>query len=254
MRLEVLREMLLERKYRPTVIDAAFKRIKTLTREESLKKVDRPQSEKTVFVTTYDPRLPRMGPLLQKHYKTLIMDPHMKDIYGQGMIVAHKRHRNIQELLFRARLYDINQTTRPARLAKKGWRKCSGCTTCNHSENRTKVICNANKETWQISQDINCKNHRTIYIIECRKDHLQYVGKSVQTLMDRGRQHIQLAQSRTHPNKLYQHFSTNGHTHADMLIFGIERVHGDDFVLAARERYYIDKFQTIYKGLNSNRT
>ena len=53
---------------------------------------------------------------------------------------------------------------------------------------------------------------------------------------------------------LYKHFSTQGHSHADMLIHGIELVHGDDFVLAARERFWIDKLQTTYKGLNSYRT
>ena len=57
-----------------------------------------------------------------------------------------------------------------------------------------------------------------------------------------------------YPRKLYRHFATNGHTHADMLIFGIERVYGDAFVLAARERFYIDKMETVYRGLNSNRT
>ena len=77
---------------------------------------------------------------------------------------------------------------------------------------------------------------------------------SVQPLIDRGTQHVQAVKSLTHNNKLYNHFSTNGHSHADMLIFGIERVHGDDFVLAARERFYIDKFETIHKGLNNNRT
>ena len=55
-------------------------------------------------------------------------------------------------------------------------------------------------------------------------------------------------------NKLYQHFTSMGRDHTDMLVYAIEVVHGDDFVLAARERYYIDKLQTIYKGLNSNRT
>ena len=79
--------------------------------------------------------------------------------------------------------------------------------------------------------------------------------------MDRGRQHIQAVQAlQADPtnvdkvSKLYRHFATNGHSHADMLIFGIEKVHGDAFVLAARERYYIDKLETIYRGLNSNRT
>ena len=82
------------------------------------------------------------------------------------------------------------------------------------------------------------------------------MGKSIQTLMNRGRQHLQQIQNSTTPkeSKLYKHFSTHGHSHADMLIHGIELVHGDDFVLAARERFWIDKLQTTYKGLNSYRT
>ena len=196
-----------------------------------------------------------MGPLIQKHYRTLVIDPHMKNIFQHGMVVAHKRYRNIQELVFRARLYDTSQsTTRPTRQAKKGWRKCSSCTTCHHSENRTRVICKANKESFPILQDITCKDRRIIYMIECRKCHLQYIGKTAQSLMDRGRQHIISAQSLTQNNKLYQHFSSNGHTHADMLFLGVEKVHGDDFILAARERYYINKQQNVYKGLNTNRT
>ena len=41
----------------------------------------------------------------------------------------------------------------------------------------------------------------------------------------------------------------------DMLFIGIEIVHSKDpYVLGAREGYYINRFDTIDKGLNSNRT
>ena len=96
--------MLLERKYRPKVIDAAFERVKALTREETLKKVVKMQGENTAFVTTFDPRLPHMGSLINKHYKTLTKDSQMREVFGAGMVVAYKRYRNIQELVFRARL------------------------------------------------------------------------------------------------------------------------------------------------------
>ena len=93
-------------------------------------------------------------------------------------------------------------------------------------------------------------------MIECRKCQVQYVGKSVQSLMNRGRQHIQALESLTNnkDTKFYRHFSTAGHTHADMSFLAIEKVHGDEFVLATRERFWIDKMQTISKGLNSYRT
>lgn len=198
-----------------------------------------------------------MGSLIQTHYKTLTLDPNMKEIFQDGMVVGYKRHRNIKELLFRAKLYDpAIYNRRPQRTATKGWRRCSACTTCKHSENRVRFTCTATGETFPILQNITCKNERILYIIECKVTHLQYVGKSVQSLMSRGRQHIQAVESltRTKDNKLYKHFSSTGRSHADMIIYAIETIHGDDFVLAARERFWIDKLQTTYKGLNTYRT
>ena len=121
--------------------------------------------------------------------------------------------------------------------------------------------CSATKETLTISQEVTCKDTYTIYVIHCLLCEQQYVGKTVQPLMDRGRQHIQAVQAlQADPTnidtarKLYRHFATNGHTHANMKIFAIERVYGDAFILAARERFYMDKMETVYRGLNSNRT
>ena len=49
--------------------------------------------------------------------------------------------------------------------------------------------------------------------------------------------------------KLYQHFSSNGHSINDMKFFAIEVVKGDVFTLEARERYWIDKLCTITKRI-----
>ena len=54
---------------------------------------------------------------------------------------------------------------------------------------------------------------------------------------------------------LARHFNGRGHSIKDMLFIGIEIVHSKDpYVLGAREGYYINRFDTIDKGLNSNRT
>ena len=42
------------------------------------------------------------------------------------------------------------------------------------------------------------------------------------------------------------HFRGPGHSHADMVALAIEKVRSKDrFVLEARERYWIDKYQTV---------
>ena len=98
--------MLLTRHYRLRVIEAAFQRLGDMSREEALRKVERKPSEKMTMVVTYDPRLPNMSAVLQKHFKTLTSDQHMKEVFGKGMQVAHKRYRNIREFVCRAKLYE----------------------------------------------------------------------------------------------------------------------------------------------------
>ena len=53
---------------------------------------------------------------------------------------------------------------------------------------------------------------------------------------------------------MYAHFSSNGHSARDLQIYGIEQVFGDGFTLQARERYWINKMDSVRKGLNTYRT
>ena len=146
-RLEQLREMLLAREYRPRVIEAAFNKLKDLDRSETLRKVENKSSEKLTLVMTYDPRFPKMSAVVQKHFKTLVMDPEMKQVFqDKGMQVAYKRHRNIREFLCRAKLYDLKDRRNPTRATQLGWRKCNKCTTCRHSENKNGFLISATKE------------------------------------------------------------------------------------------------------------
>ena len=58
-RLQELKEMLIERKYTPGIIDAAIARAKAVPREQALKCVLRQKhTNRPVFVVTFDPRLP----------------------------------------------------------------------------------------------------------------------------------------------------------------------------------------------------
>ena len=76
-RLAELKVMLLERDYKPKLIEAAIERAKEIPRTEALKKVvKQKQSKRPVFVVTFDPRLPSISNIGQKHWRT--MDPLLK--------------------------------------------------------------------------------------------------------------------------------------------------------------------------------
>ena len=263
MRLEQLRGMLLEREYRPRVIEAAFKKLAGMDRHATLKKVENKSSEKLTLVMTYDPRLPKMSAVVHKHFKALMVDPEMRSVFqDKGVQVAFKCHRNIREFLCRAKLYEQNDRRNPIRGAQLGWRRCSKCTTCSHSENKTAFIVSATKERVPITQRLDCKTEGLLYVAFCSRcwNRPQYIGKTKRTLMERGREHllnIEKILAGTYskqPSKLYTHFTTNGHTAKDFVIFGFEEIYGDDFTALSRERYWINRADTVRFGLNTYKT
>ena len=78
-RLAELKVMLLERDYKPKLIEAAIERAKEIPRTEALKKVvKQKQSKRPVFVVTFDPRLPSINNIVQKHWRTMTKDPYLK--------------------------------------------------------------------------------------------------------------------------------------------------------------------------------
>ena len=112
-----------------------------------------------------------------------------------------------------------------------------------------------------ISEAIGCKDNNIIYVIECLKcpTRPQYVGKSTRCLMVRGREHILAVdkgnfQGTSGSCTMYQHFTSNNHNSGDMMIFGIEAVHGDAMTTTVRERYWMQILDTNRRGLNSNKT
>ena len=54
-----------------------------------------------------------------------------------------------------------------------------------------------------------------------------------------------------HSNKLYEHFRKPGHSHCNMKIFVLEQCFGDENILKAREDYWIQRCNTVHKGLNT---
>ena len=76
-----LKEFLIARPYRPRSIDVAIRRVMKIPREEALKKVEKKDNERPVFVLTYNPTLPSLAKILKKHWKVMIKDPYLKRVF-----------------------------------------------------------------------------------------------------------------------------------------------------------------------------
>ena len=121
-----LKEMLIERNYPARMVDSAINRARSVPRAEAIKCIVRDTPTTTrrpIFVATWDPRLPPLSPILNKHWRSMVsMDPYLKEVYPEPPLVAHKRTKNIKDFVIRAKVpKPLKQ--RPQRIVP-GMRKC----------------------------------------------------------------------------------------------------------------------------------
>jgi len=255
MRLNELKEMLLTRNYDRSVIDSAILRVMNIDRKDALKKVEKPATtKKLTFVLKFDPRLPPINRIVHKHFQVMYEDPYLRRVFEtDGVQVAYKRNRNLRDILCKAKLPELSQSARPRRI-QTGWKTCGkNCISCIHSGNKKSFRCFASNQTFDITQNISCNDANLIYVVECRKCSKQYVGKTTSAFKTRMNAHRSaIGKSGT---SLARHFESAGHSSQDFFAYGIEIVVGrDPFILGARERMWIDRLDTISRGLNCNRT
>ena len=90
-------------------------------------------------------------------------------------------------------------------------------------------------------------------MIECRKDNceMRYIGETKIILKFRLADHRGYITNQDLSKPTGQHFNTPGHSLADLSITILEKVRSQDHLYRKeRERYFIRKFNTFYRGLN----
>jgi hypothetical protein len=103
-RLEELKVMLLSRKYNKGVINAAIKRALEVDRKEALIKVTKKPNDRVICALTFNPKLPSVSHILQKHWKTMSTDSKMLKIFPKLPMVAFRQPANWKSMLVRANL------------------------------------------------------------------------------------------------------------------------------------------------------
>ena len=175
-------------------------------------------------------------------------DSYLANVFSEGVQVAYSRAKNLKDLLCRATLYPIHLGNTPR---IQGYKGCSKHVSCKFSTNKKQIKCTATGSTFPILQNITCESFNVIYIIECKKCKLQYVGSTIDILRNRMDSHRSGIRNGT--KNLYTHFQSRGHSETDFQFWGVELVIGDIQTLRQRERMRIDYCQVIEKGLNTNK-
>ena len=131
-------------------------------------------------------------------------------------------------------------------------KKCGkNCTACPYI--REVKSLRMNGKDWKINQNLNCNTYNCLYMIECKKDNykLKYVGETKRILKFRLADHRGYINNQDYTTATGEHFNSPGHSLSDLSITILERVKTmDDLYRREREKYFIRKFNTFYRGLN----
>ena len=95
--LQVLKEELIYRQYRASVVDAALDRVRQLRRSDTLVKVARVPTERVVLSVPYDKRLPDVSSVLKHRWTCLVdRDARARDYMAAPPMVAYSRPPNLR--------------------------------------------------------------------------------------------------------------------------------------------------------------
>ena len=105
----------------------------------------------------------------------------------------------------------------------------------------------------EINSSVDCSTSNIIYLLGCKKCPQQYIGESERMLRERFSEHKGYVNTRNMSKSTGAHFNLRGHCTSDMEITIIEKIFSQDPQFRKqREKMYIQKFNTRYKGLNKS--
>ena len=118
--------MLSDREYTPKMVEAVIAKARAVPWEVALREVPRQVSTpRPVFVVRYDPRLPKIPTIVNKHWRSMVsQDSHLKEVFEEPPLVAYTKNQNLKELLVRAK---INPTNVRQKRKLDGLKKCGKC-------------------------------------------------------------------------------------------------------------------------------
>ena len=245
-----LKNLLLSRNYKSKMIDSAINKARSIPRNEALKKVYREKTtSRPVFVMHYDPRLPSIPAIVRKHWRTMTLDPRLKEIFPDPPLVAYKRPKNVRDTLIRSKV-PPGMSGRPRR-ELKGMKKCNKCGVCSFVKEGSVVKANSTNYKIDINCSVDCSTKNVIYMLGCRKCPQQYIGETERMLKERFLEHRSYVSTNNQTKSTGAHFTSKGHSISDMEIIIVEKMFNQDpQYRKQREKLYIQKFNTKYKGLN----
>lgn len=207
-----------------------------MNRDDLLQPRDMTTQNKEIipFIITHNPRNPPIHKVLSKYRRILEISEELKPITDSKTLVVYKRSTNLKQLLTRA---DIN----PKFITK-------GSSFMQKTEHITSW---KTKVRFNITGRFNCQTKNVIYVINCKKCGLQYVGQSGNTFHERFRGHLTDIRQGNQVKPVSRHFTSSNHTRHDVNVVIVTQTTNNLNVRLRTEESWISSLNTKYPaGLN----
>ena len=130
-------------------------------------------------------------------------------------------------------------------------KKCNNCSVCPYVKQAKTVQATGSKFKVDINSSVDCSRSNMIYLLGCNKCPQQYIGETERMSKDRFSEHKGYANSGNQSKTTGEHFNQKGHSVSNMEITIVEKVFNQDPQFRKqREKMFIQKFNTRYRGLN----
>ena len=129
----------------------------------------------------YNRTLPKIKEIVMKHWHLLHKNPNLAEIFQNPPILTFRRNKNLRDIIG-TKLIENGKVKR--RFTNKIQGKCTPCLAnnrtlcCKQIVHTTAFRSNQTNRIFHIYHNLNCKSTYVIYLMECTKCKLQYVGEA----------------------------------------------------------------------------
>ena len=249
-----LMDYLVNRGYELNFLKTQIRRTSDISRNAALKPKPKQQTDTVPFVITYNPALPNISRIIHKHSNVLYSSGCCKNVFTDLSLVAYRHCKNISDILVRAKLPEPTNTNQSRSSSGSFRRNKTSCTVCPVIEDgRNQYTFYSTGQMFKIKSHITCETSKVIYMIQCTKCNLQYIGETKRCLKDRFNEHSQpiINPFCTH-TAVSRHFLTSGHAEDHLILIPLEQWNTSrDSIRKAREAFLIHRGKQLEPaGLN----
>ena len=248
LRLNQLKHYLARGGYSEQLLDCEINRAIDTSGNSSPSISNQRNSNRVPLVVTYHRNLPKLEQTI-RHYHYILQDSErLREAIPSLPINAFRRPRNLRDLLVRAIIS-------PEKSDVPGNFRCEArrCKTCPILVTTDMFTSSVTGERFNLKLRASCKTSNIIYLIQCRRCGLQYVGETGQPLHYRMNGHrFDISHGRIDESPVAAHFNSEGHSETDLSVMVIDVCWKKDTILRKiRESRWIRTLDTSWpSGMN----